>query len=113
MHAAAMMTMMMMIVDGGDMALVHSRGGGMMGRAHSPSLPGRRRRCRCPPARPQPPVDNNDKRVGGMIIIALDVGVLLLINVDRRCSLPPADVLFFWTLLPTYGKSDFLNEKNS
>jgi hypothetical protein len=23
------------------------------------------------------------------------------------------DVLFFWTLLPTYGKSDFLNEKNS
>ncbi len=22
------------------------------------------------------------------------------------------DVLFFWTLLPTHGKSDFLNEQN-
>ncbi len=28
-------------------------------------------------------------------------------------SIVPVDVLFFWTLLPTYGKSDFLNEKNS
>jgi hypothetical protein len=30
-----------------------------------------------------------------------------------RLWVPDQGVLFFWTLLPTYGKSDFLNEKNS
>jgi hypothetical protein len=30
-----------------------------------------------------------------------------------RTSYALADVLFFWTLLPTYGTSDFQNEKNS
>jgi hypothetical protein len=36
------------------------------------------------------------------------------IMADMKQMLDSAyDVLFFWTLLPTYGKSDFLNEKIS